>query len=322
MPDLTTTSPWLVTGLWLHPASALLNMRPLLILGLALGLVLAPASPAPAWLGSAPPPKECADGIDNDNDGLTDHPADPDCRSVNDPREQRDDTDPPPAPRCADGVDNDADSKVDFPADPGCTSATDDDETDAPNPRCADGVDNDGDGNIDFPGDPGCSSSADNDETDAAGQVAGASVDGGSSSSSPVASNGAVVAAGTVGAPVTVFEPRPLSPFPIVRLRGVLTRAGIKVQLLSIRAPAGAVVTLRCRGERCPLVRRRAVSQGRTISFRRLGRRALVGVTLQIRVVKPGYVGKFVSFRLRAGRFPLRRDACLMPGRSAPSACP
>lgn len=40
--------------------------------------------PTPTPEPSAPPTFECSDGVDNDNDGLTDFPADPGCSSAND----------------------------------------------------------------------------------------------------------------------------------------------------------------------------------------------------------------------------------------------
>jgi hypothetical protein len=87
-------------------------------------LETAPGEPPP------PPPAACADGSDNDADGLIDHPADAGCTSTDD----ADETDPPPPPACADGADNDADGLVDHPADPGCTSPADTDETDPSQP--------------------------------------------------------------------------------------------------------------------------------------------------------------------------------------------
>ena len=111
--------------------------------------------------GEATPLAQCADGQDNDADGLTDYPADPGCSSVTD----NDETDPLPSAQCADGIDNDADGLTDYPADPGCSSASDNDETDPlPPAQCADGIDNDADGLTDYPADPGCSSATDNDE--------------------------------------------------------------------------------------------------------------------------------------------------------------
>jgi calcineurin-like phosphoesterase family protein len=115
-----------------------------------------------------PPAPACSDGLDNDSDGLTDHPADPGCAAGSD----TDETDPlpPPAPACSDGLDNDSDGLIDHPADPGCASASDTDEIDPPPPppapACSDGLDNDSDGLTDHPADLGCSSASDPDETD------------------------------------------------------------------------------------------------------------------------------------------------------------
>jgi serine/threonine protein kinase len=80
-----------------------------------------PATPAPitppAVAPTTPRLAVCKDGVDNDRDGRTDYPADPDCSSPTDPAER--------VTACADGIDNDSDGKVDYPADPQCTSADD-----------------------------------------------------------------------------------------------------------------------------------------------------------------------------------------------------
>jgi len=100
----------------------------------------------------------CSDGLDNDNDGKIDFPADPGCQSLAD----QDESEPPV---CSDGLDNDNDGKIDFPADPGCDNGQDGSEEDRP--VCSDGIDNDGDGIADFSGgDPGCTSDDDDDEQD------------------------------------------------------------------------------------------------------------------------------------------------------------
>jgi len=101
---------------------------------------------------AGPPPPQCADGLDNDGDGLIDHPADPGCTSAGDDTESPN----PAVSECSDGLDNDGDGKVDFPTDPGCSSGADDSESNPPLPECSDGLDNDGNGSIDFPDDPGC----------------------------------------------------------------------------------------------------------------------------------------------------------------------
>jgi hypothetical protein len=60
----------------------------------------------------------CADGVDDDGDGLADHPADPGCASASSDRED---------PQCDDDLDNDGDGTMDWnggpggaPADPQC----------------------------------------------------------------------------------------------------------------------------------------------------------------------------------------------------------
>jgi hypothetical protein len=71
----------------------------------------------------------CADGADNDGDGLVDHPDDDGCRSPADGNERRGRV--RPARACADGIDNDGDGLRDHPADPGCRSLRDRREQDA-----------------------------------------------------------------------------------------------------------------------------------------------------------------------------------------------
>ena len=113
-----------------------------------------------------PPLTACADGNDNDGDGLIDL-TDPGCWGPGDTSEEN--APPPPPAACADLVDNDHDGLVDL-ADPGCSGPSDTDETNAPPPppaACADGTDNDGDGEVDFPADPGCTGLTDDDETNA-----------------------------------------------------------------------------------------------------------------------------------------------------------
>jgi hypothetical protein len=97
---------------------------------------------------------ECSDGVDNDGDGLTDHPNDPGCSSPSDPSEVG-------SAACDDGIDNDGDGLVDASNDPGCTGPGDASELGST--ACDDGVDNDGDLGVDS-ADPGCTGPSDNNE--------------------------------------------------------------------------------------------------------------------------------------------------------------
>jgi probable HAF family extracellular repeat protein len=112
-----------------------------------------PADPECTAPGDRSEVADCADGLDNDGDGQTDHPADAECLTADDASE---------TPDCGDGFDNDGDGQADFPDDPGCRSGA----TLSESPACDNGVDDDGDTFIDFPGDPGCVAGDDFSEMD------------------------------------------------------------------------------------------------------------------------------------------------------------
>ena len=114
-----------------------------------------------------------------------------------------------------------------------------------------------------------------------------------------------------------------LSPFPVVRIRGVFVRGGVRIQLLSVRAAAGTTVEVRCAGRTCP-VRRvvRKVSKSGAVRFPTLERRLRAGVILEVRVTRSGRIGKYTRFTIRARGAPARRDLCLLGSRRKPSPCP
>lgn len=92
---------------------------------------------------------DCSDGLDDDGDGLDDHPDDPGCASPDDASERG------PGFVCDNEIDDDGDGLVDSPSDPGCAGPADDSERGAPE-QCDNGLDDDGDLAIDFPADTGC----------------------------------------------------------------------------------------------------------------------------------------------------------------------
>jgi PKD repeat protein len=117
---------------------------------------------------------------------------------------------------------------------------------------------------------------------------------------------------------------RMVSPYPVVRIAGRLTRRGARIRRLSVsRAPTCAVVKVSCRGRSCPA---RSITRfkGRRgpLTFKLFQRRLLAGTVLTVRVSKGDAVGKFTQFRVRSGKAPRRRDRCLRPGETKGSACP
>jgi PKD repeat protein len=124
---------------------------------------------------------------------------------------------------------------------------------------------------------------------------------------------------GGTGTPVK--RPVRMRPFPIVRIAGIVLPRGALVRILSVRAPRGANVRVRCRGRGCPVSTVARTSAVRVVRFHRFERVLLAGVRLEIYVRKPGRIGKYTRFRIRAAKPPARVDRCLMPGRIRPVRC-
>jgi hypothetical protein len=114
--------------------------------------------------------------------------------------------------------------------------------------------------------------------------------------------------------------PRMMRPAPVVRIRGWLTSAGAHVTLLTVRAPRGARVRVRCLGSKCP--RRRWAHTTTLVHLVPFERELRAGTRLLITVTKRGYIGKYTLLRLRHGRSPARLDRCLYPGSLRPRRCP
>lgn len=112
-----------------------------------------------------------------------------------------------------------------------------------------------------------------------------------------------------------------LSPFPIVRLLGTITDSGATLSMLSVNAPKGARVGVRCHGSACPYKRAATRASG-LVKFRRLQRAMPAGTVIAVRVTRRGTIGKYTRFRVRRGERPARLDRCLKPGDSKPDPCP
>jgi PKD repeat protein len=129
---------------------------------------------------------------------------------------------------------------------------------------------------------------------------------------------------------ISVVSPRVLlmAPFPVVRIAGSQTSAGVRLRLLRIQqTPVGASVLVRCRGRGCPTrsQRRLALAGPRgavPVDFRRFQRVLGVGVTLEILIWKPGSIGKYTRFTVRRHKLPVRVDTCLDPTGVSPQPCP
>ena len=122
------------------------------------------------------------------------------------------------------------------------------------------------------------------------------------------------------GTKSTAGAMRLLRPFPIVRIKGQLTATGARVTLLTVRAPRGARIGIRCRGSSCPA--RRLARTATLNRFRALESDLAAGTRIDVTVTSPQRIGKWTTIRIRLGAPPRRRDRCVLPGGRSPVTCP
>ncbi|HEY4427767.1 MAG TPA: hypothetical protein VGN08_06145 [Solirubrobacteraceae bacterium] len=122
-----------------------------------------------------------------------------------------------------------------------------------------------------------------------------------------------------------------MAPFPVVRIAGTVTFAGVNISLLTVQAPVGARVRVSCRGRGCRTASesRLAASSSKkhrasmvVIAFRRFQGPLRAGAVLEIRIFKNGVIGKYTEFVIRRGRLPVRIDKCVGQAGLNPIACP
>jgi hypothetical protein len=98
------------------------------------------------------------------------------------------------------------------------------------------------------------------------------------------------------------------------------------VQLRVKNVPAGATVTVTCKGSNCPKKLKgtglTTLSKGTTLSLATLVKTGLKsGTTINVSISSPGAVTSIKSLVVRRGKAPLVTNACRPPGASKPVAC-
>jgi hypothetical protein len=91
------------------------------------------------------------------------------------------------------------------------------------------------------------------------------------------------------------------------------------VTLLTVRAPKGAQISVRCTGNACP--RKRYALATRLVHLKPYQRLLRGNVRLVISVTRKGFVGKQTTITLRTGKAPTRKDLCLYPGAKRAKKC-
>ena len=111
-----------------------------------------------------------------------------------------------------------------------------------------------------------------------------------------------------------------------VTLFGDLTRTGVKLKRLLVRAPGKATVKITCKGRKCPkgarAASKRPVRTAR-LRFKKFERSFPGGTVITVTVTRPGYIGQHTIIKVRKDlRRYIRKDRCLPPGSGKPVACP
>jgi hypothetical protein len=109
-------------------------------------------------------------------------------------------------------------------------------------------------------------------------------------------------------------------PLPVVRISGRLTTGGANIQVLSVKAPKGAKITVKCSGKGCP--RRSVATASKVTRISQFQRVLPAGVKLRITISRSGYISKVTTISIRRGKAPLRSDQCQMPGSKKLLRCP
>jgi Putative metal-binding motif len=107
----------------------------------------------------------------------------------------------------------------------------------------------------------------------------------------------------------------------LVRIRGTVTRVGARIELLSVTAPRGARIGVRCTGRGCPRGVKTLRAGRRAVRIPGLRRHLRAGAVVEIRVTMTGRIGRYTRFRIRDDRPPARMDRCLVPGKRTPVRC-
>ncbi len=119
-------------------------------------------------------------------------------------------------------------------------------------------------------------------------------------------------------------EPTPLLSGVVVRIRGVAGGGRVRVALLSVQAPRGSMIRVRCAGRGCPIRETTSLSRSArsVVRFARFERNLRVGTVIRVLVTRSGRIGKYTRFALVRNRSPSRADQCVRHGRTKPFPCP
>ena len=142
-------------------------------------------------------------------------------------------------------------------------------------PQCSDGADNDSDNAIDGI-DAGCSGGSDNSEDD------------------------------------SVYEIVKTVPLAVVKLQALVSAKGaVKLQHPTIEALRGSHVTVTCKGRKCPFKSIERIMIATSLRLKAIERTLRPPLMLTFKIKRPEQLGRYVRYKVRRNKPPVRIDSCL-----------
>jgi hypothetical protein len=103
---------------------------------------------------------------------------------------------------------------------------------------------------------------------------------------------------------------------PVVSITGGISRGGaIEVSEFRVQAAKGTVVKTSCTGKGCPFKHRSTKMKTTSLRLKTLERTLKPGITITVRAARPGELGKYLRYTVRAKQGPKRTDSCLLNGK-------
>jgi hypothetical protein len=100
----------------------------------------------------------------------------------------------------------------------------------------------------------------------------------------------------------------------VVTLQGTVNGKGtVSVSNLFFRADRGTGIDISCKGRHCPFKKLHRTMITTSLRLKKLERKLRPPMVLRMRLQVPGQLGKYVRYKVRRRKAPLRVDSCLDP---------
>lgn len=101
-------------------------------------------------------------------------------------------------------------------------------------------------------------------------------------------------------------------PLPVVTIQGTVSAKGVvKVSTFQIRAIRGSNVNIRCKGKGCPFKSADRTMISSKLRLKQFQTKLKPNLTIKLRIGLPDDLGKYLSYKVRKKKAPVRNDQCI-----------